>query len=369
MLRLLRCTSRTFMPEPKSVRLRRLFAAALDRPAALRTDFLASASDGDIELQRRVLAMLAAAEDRALPAERPGTRLGIYKLLQQIGDGESAVVFLAEQEQAMPARVAVKVLRPGIDAGSVLTRFEAQRSALAKLDHPNLARVLDAGATAAGSTYFVMELVKGAPIVAYCERFQLSIDERLELFAQVCDAVQHAHRAGVVHRDLRPANILVGTRDGRPQAKVVDLGIAEATSQPASVDAARYRSPEQRSGTLEIDARTDVHSLGVLLDELLCGDTTVAAEIPQRERLRGRELGWIVQRATANDRADRYRSAGELALDVARCVAGDVVLAAPTSVRYRLRKLVRRHRGRITIAALVAMVGAVVAWQAGAWRD
>ena len=283
------------------LRLRRLFDQALELSPGQRPAFLAEACGGDDTLRQRLLTMLAAAEDEHFLAEPtgagpvapgntpavgegPGTRIGPYKLLQQIGEGGFGVVFLAEQEQPVTRRVALKIVKLGMDTRQVIARFEQERQALALMDHPNIARVLDAGATATGRPYFVMDLVKGEPIVEYCDKNNLTIDERLALFTQVCQAVQHAHGKGIIHRDLKSSNVLVGTQDGRPMARVIDFGIAKATSQKLTdktlftehqqvIGTLQYMSPEQAAGSLDIDTRTDVYSLGVMLYELLTGST------------------------------------------------------------------------------------------------
>ncbi len=420
-------------------RLRQLFDRALDVPAAERARFLAEACADDSALQQRVLAMLAAADDEqflagptglgptiappsAAAGEGPGTRIGPYKLLQQIGEGGFGVVFLAEQEQPVARRVALKIVKLGMDTRQVIARFEQERQALALMDHPNIARVLDAGATATGRPYFVMDLVKGAPIVEYCDKNRLTIDERLALFVQVCHAVQHAHGKGIIHRDLKPSNVLVATQDGRAVAKVIDFGIAKATSQKLTdktlftehqqvIGTLQYMSPEQAAGSLDIDTRTDVYSLGVLLYELLTGSTPfdrrtlqdamlgevqrlirevdpprpstrlsesheLLANIAAHRRVEPRRLGlllrgdldWIVMMALEKDRARRYGTADSLAADIARHLAGDPVVAAPPSRAYRLRKFVRRHRGPVVAGSLLAasLVAGVVAfaWQA-----
>ena len=429
------------MPDPRHEHLRRLFDRALVLPAAARAAFLDHKCDGDDELKRRLLAMLAAAEDEQFLAEPtvsgqdvatepeeaplregPGSRIGPYKLLQQIGEGGFGVVFMAEQEKPVARRVALKVIKLGMDTRQVVARFEQERQALAMMDHPNIARVLDAGATETGRPYFVMDLVKGDPIVDYCDKNRLSIEARLELFAQVCTAVQHAHGKGIIHRDIKPSNILVGTQDGRPMAKVIDFGIAKATSQKLTdktlftehqqvIGTLQYMSPEQAEGSLDIDTRTDVYSLGVLLYELLTGSTpfdkqtiqgamfgelrrmireveppkpstrlhdssaslaSIAAQRGVEPRrlgvlVRG-ELDWIVMKALEKDRARRYETANGLAADVRRYLAGEAVVAAPPSASYRLRKFVRRNKGTVTtvgavgVALLVGVVG--FAWQA-----
>ncbi len=217
-------------------------------------------------------------------SEGPGTRIGQYKLLQLIGEGGFGSVFMAEQEKPVARKVALKIIKLGMDTRQVVARFEQERQALAMMDHPNIARVFDAGATETGRPFFAMELVKGDAIVEYCDKNNLSIHDRLELFAQVCKAVQHAHTKGIIHRDIKPSNILVSTQDGRPHTKVIDFGIAKATARKltektlftehkALIGTPEYMSPEQAEGSLDIDTRTDVYSLGVLLYELLTGTT------------------------------------------------------------------------------------------------
>ncbi len=425
------------MTDPNHERLRNLFDRALQLPAAARSAFLDSQCGGDIGLKNRLLAMLAAAADEhflaeptgdgvaasaAAIGEGPGARIGPYKLLQQIGEGGFGVVFMAEQEQPVVRKVALKIIKLGMDTRQVVARFEQERQALAIMDHANIARVLDAGATATGRPYFVMELVKGSPIVEYCDKNNLTIDERLDLFAQVCSAVQHAHGKGIIHRDLKPSNILVGTQDGRPQPKVIDFGIAKATLQKLTdktlftehhqvIGTLQYMSPEQAEGSLDIDTRTDVYSLGILLYELLTGSTpfdkktlqdamygeirrmirevepprpstrlsesqNTLASIAAHRRIEPRRLGlllrgeldWIVMKALEKDRARRYETANGLMMDVRRYLAGDAVVAAPPSGGYRLRKFVQRNRATVSAAAAVAvalLLGVVAfAWQA-----
>ena len=339
-----------------------------------------------------------------------GTRIGPYKLLQLIGEGGFGSVYMAEQEKPVLRKVALKIIKLGMDTRQVIARFEAERQALAMMDHPHIARVLDAGATDSGRPFFVMDLVKGEPITAYCDRHSLSIDERLALFAQVCNAVQHAHTKGIIHRDVKPSNILVSTQDGRPSAKVIDFGIAKATTSKLTektlftqhnqlIGTLEYMSPEQAEGSLDIDTRTDVYSLGVLLYELLTGSTpfdatrlrsAAYAEIQRIIReveppapsaridqsaatltavaahrhveparlgplVRG-ELDWIVMKALDKDRARRYETANSLGDDIARYRTGQAVVAAPPGTLYRVRKFVRRNRGPVFAAAALLLV-------------
>ena len=363
--------------------------------------------------------------DAPLP-EGVGQKVGPYKLLQLLGEGGFGLVFLAEQSEPVKRRVALKVIKQGMDTRQVMARFEQERQALAMMDHPGIAKVLDAGATETGRPYFVMELVKGEPVTAYCDKHNLPIRERLELFAQICAAVQHAHTKGIIHRDLKPSNVLVSAQDGPPRAQVIDFGIAKATAGNLTektlftehrqlIGTPEYMSPEQAEGSLDIDTRTDVYALGVLLYELLTGSTpfdsrslrsaafgeilriirevdppspstrlgesaatlvTVAARRHTEPRklssaLRG-ELDWIVMKALEKDRRRRYETANGLALDIRRYLAGEPVTAAPPSAAYRVRKFVRRHKVAVTAASLVvaAMMAAVVgiSWQASVAR-
>ena len=226
--------------------------------------------------------------DFAPIAETVGTKIGPYKLMEQIGEGGFGLVFVAEQTEPVRRKVALKVIKPGMDSSQVIARFQAERQALAMMDHPNIARVLDAGTTDTGRPYFVMELVRGIPITAYCDQNHLPPRERLELFVSVCHAIQHAHQKGVIHRDIKPSNVLVTSHDGKPVAKVIDFGVAKAIHQPLTertiytnfaqmIGTPLYMSPEQAEMSgLDIDTRSDIYSLGVLLYELLTGSTPLA---------------------------------------------------------------------------------------------
>ncbi len=279
--------------------------AALELPAGERAAYLDNACAGDAALRQRVEELLRAHEQakdflEAPPAgiifkrtnlanvpvaEKAGDKIGRYKLLEQIGEGGCGVVYVAEQQEPVRRRVALKVIKLGMDTKQVIARFEAERQALALMDHPNIARVFDAGATETGRPYFVMELVRGVKITEYCDQNHLSARERLDLFIQVCRAVQHAHQKGVIHRDLKPSNILVTVNDGAPVPKVIDFGIAKATQGRLTdqtvytafeqfIGTPAYMSPEQAAMTsLDIDTRSDIYSLGVLLYELLTGKT------------------------------------------------------------------------------------------------
>ena len=337
-------------------------------------------------------------------------RIGRYKLLQQIGEGGCGVVYLAEQEEPVRRRVALKVIKLGMDTKSVIARFEAERQALALMEHPNIAKVLDAGASETGRPYFVMELVRGIKITDYCDEHNLSTNERLELFMQVCGAIQHAHQKGVIHRDIKPSNILVTSNDGVPLPKVIDFGIAKATQGRLTdktvftafeqfLGTPAYMSPEQAElNWLDVDTRSDIYSVGVLLYELLTGKTpfdqkellsagldemrrTIREKEPVRpstrlgtmlegeltttardrrteavrliHSLRG-DLDWIVMKCLEKDRSRRYETANGLARDVQRYLADEPVLARPPSNLYRLQKLARRNKLVFAAAAAVA---------------
>jgi serine/threonine protein kinase len=279
--------------------LESIFYRALEIPSLdARAAFIKEACGENEELRRQVEQMLNAQTSDFLEAppegltatfsypiaEHVGTRIGPYELLQQIGEGGMGVVFVAKQEQPIERKVALKIIKPGMDTRQVIARFEAERQALALMDHANIAKVFDAGATHSGRPYFVMELCKGESITEYCDKNNLSIDERLELFGQVCQAVQHAHQKGIIHRDIKPGNVLVSIQAGRPHAKVIDFGVAKATVSKLTektfftehgqlIGTPHYMSPEQAEGSLDIDTRTDIYGLGVLLYELLTGVT------------------------------------------------------------------------------------------------
>ncbi|MBO0697725.1 MAG: protein kinase [Zavarzinella sp.] len=404
-----------------------ILAAAVEIPTeAGRRAYVDRACAGDTGLKCRVESLidyhfragsflespapdLAAATDLPVVAERTGTVIGPYRLLEQIGEGGFGVVFLAEQTQPVRREVALKVLKPGMDTKQVVARFEAERQALALMAHPHIAKVFDGGVTPAGRPYFVMELVRGVPITEFCDQNQLSPRQRLELFVAVCQAVQHAHQKGVIHRDLKPSNVLVSRDDTTPKVKVIDFGVAKALGQVLTdktlftgfaqmVGTPLYMSPEQagQSG-LDVDTRSDIYSLGVLLYELLTGTTpfdkdrlktaghdeirriireeepvkpstrlstlgqaveTVSANRGSDPRklsaLCRHELDWIAMKALDKDRNRRYETVGALALDVQRYLNDEPVLARPPSPWYRLRKFTRRNKRALASAALLA---------------
>lgn len=402
-----------------STRELELFTEAVPLSAAGRAALLDRVGESDAGLRDRVEALLKAhdrvgdflehppedtAQARPVSAvsEQPGDRIGRYKLLQQIGEGGCGVVYMAEQEEPVRRRVALKIIKPGMDTRSVIARFEAERQALALMDHPNIAKVFDAGATDSGRPYFVMELVRGQRITDYCDEHALTTEARLELFIQVCQAVQHAHQKGIIHRDLKPSNILVTTSlDGAPLPVVIDFGIVKAipslqltdktffTAFEMLIGTPAYMSPEQAAFTsVDVDTRTDIYSLGVLLYELLTGSTpfntsdlmkagldeirrvireveparpstrllrlsgqdltTVAlrrqAEPPKLIRAIAGDLDWIAMKALEKDRTRRYETANGLARDIRRFLANETVSARPPSGLYRFAKLVRRNR-------------------------
>ena len=402
-----------------------VFDAALQLPLEQRDAYLKRATDGDAALRQRVVSLLRAYDsgeflDQA-PAqalhrtgpriEKPGDKIGHYKLLQQIGEGGCGVVYMAEQEEPVRRRVALKVIKLGMDTKSVIARFEAERQALAMMDHPNIAKVLEAGATGTGRPYFVMELVRGVKITEFCDEQKLSTGERLHLFIQVCQAIQHAHQKGVIHRDIKPSNILVTVNDGVPVPKVIDFGIAKATGGQRLTDKTvftafeqfigtpAYMSPEQAVLTsVDIDTRSDIYALGVLLYELLTGKTpfdgkellaigldemrrTICESEPLKpstrvntlasnelgttaqhrgldapklvSQLRG-DLDWIVMKALEKDRARRYETANGLATDIQRHLDDEPVVARPPSSFYRFQKLVRRNK--LAVAAMCVVI-------------
>jgi eukaryotic-like serine/threonine-protein kinase len=386
--------------------------------------FLEQACAGNSPLAERVRALLEMHEQESEVAEAPqrrtvdfepiaeraGSRVGPYRLMEQIGEGGFGLVFVAEQQEPVKRKVALKVIKPGMDTRQIIARFEAERQALALMDHPNIARVLDAGSTESGRPYFVMELVRGIPITEYCDQNQLTPRERLELFVTVCQAVQHAHQKGIIHRDIKPSNVLVGSHDGKPMAKVIDFGVAKAISQDLTqhtlytnfaqmIGTPLYMSPEQAEmSVLDIDTRSDIYSLGVLLYELLTGSTPfdrkrfakaaydeirrlIREEEPPRpstrvstsdslpsiaaqrhtepaklsKLIRG-DLDWITMKALEKDRTRRYETANGLAREIERYLHDEPVEACPPTAGYRLRKFARKHRAALTTAAAILLL-------------
>ncbi|MEO0480483.1 MAG: tetratricopeptide repeat protein [Planctomycetota bacterium] len=366
-----------------------------------------------------------ASKPSEVPGEAPDTIIDRYKLLQAIGEGGMGTVWMAEQVEPVRRQVALKIIKLGMDTKEVVVRFEAERQALALMDHPNIARVLDGGATAQGRPYFVMELVRGVPITDYCDQARIGLRERLDLFARVCEAIQHAHQKGVIHRDIKPSNVMVTLHDGEPVPKVIDFGIAKATSAELTqktmftrygnmIGTPEYMAPEQAEMSgLDIDTRADVYSLGVLLYELLTGTKpfevtevldrgfqellrTIREDEPAkpstristlgeqaatiardrmadasalRLRLRG-EIDWIVMKALEKDRRRRYETANEFAADVHRFLDGEAVSAAPPSRTYRLRKFLARRRAAVLSAAaiLILFIAGAVGTGVGWWQ-
>lgn len=419
-----------------------LFAAAREIPSdRKRRVFLDRECAGDTVLRRRMDELLVAAEQAEaffeeggslvtatklsqaprsadepptapLPGEEPiGSRIGRYKLLEKIGEGGCGVVYLAEQEEPVQRRVALKIIKLGMETKSVIARFEAERQALAMMDHPNIARVFDAGATDRGPPYFVMELVRGVQITKYCDQHRLDTRARLDLFIQICHAIQHAHQKGIIHGDIKPSNIMVALHDGHPMPKVIDFGISKATEARLTekfllsayaqlVGTPAYMSPEQSElGGVDIDTRSDIYSLGVLLYELLTGRTpfdgkqllasgldemrrilreqeavrpsarllalpagemqTVAlARATEPARLTGLlrgDLDWVVMKALEKDRSRRYETSNGLAMDIQRHLNHEPVVARPPSWSYRFLKLMRRNRGVFVGVGAVAL--------------
>ncbi len=419
-------------------REKELFEHAFELESAEeRRRYLEGACAGDLILLARIEALLRANEageeflpespavTHGLASEQAGDTIGRYKLLQPIGEGGCGIVYMAEQAEPVRRRVALKIIKLGMDTKSVIARFEAERQALALMDHPNIAKVFDAGATDTGRPFFVMELVRGIRITDYCDQNNLPTEQRLRLFTQVCHAIQHAHQKGVIHRDIKPSNVLVTVNDAVPVPKIIDFGIAKATNQQPLTDKTlftafeqfigtpAYMSPEQAVMTsLDIDTRTDIYSLGVLLYELLTGKTpfdadaliqagldemrrtirdqeplrpstrlstmldgelTTTAKHRQTEApklihlLRG-DLDWIVMKAMEKDRTRRYETANGLATDVQRYLQSEPVVARPPSALYRAQKLVRRNKllfaagAAVTLALLLGIVAST--WQA-----
>jgi serine/threonine protein kinase len=421
------------MPDARSI-----FLTAIERYAPdLWSVYLDGACAGDADLRGRVEQLLQAHKDMGTiggspaptvdrgAAEGAGAAIGAYKLLEQIGEGGFGVVYMAEQQVPIRRKVALKIVKPGMDTRQVVARFEAERQALAIMDHPNIAKVHDGGATPSGRPYFVMELVKGVPITEFCDHKRLTLQQRLELFVHVCQAVQHAHHKGIIHRDLKPSNVLVSRHDSTAVVKVIDFGVAKALGQELTdktlftgiaqmIGTPLYMSPEQAGmSDLDIDTRSDIYSLGVLLYELLTGTTPFTKErfqqagydeirhiireeepvtpstrlshsknslssiSAQRQtepakltRLVRGELDWIVMKALEKDRGRRYETASALAGDVEHYLRDEPVSAGPPSARYRLRKFVRRNRRPVLAASLLllALVVGVIGTSVGLVR-
>jgi tetratricopeptide (TPR) repeat protein/tRNA A-37 threonylcarbamoyl transferase component Bud32 len=426
-------------PELQSARS--IFLAAVEElPGEARTKYIDSVCAGDESLRQAVQRLVdaygnlhsfmeqpaagAAPTIDHKPNEHVGSTIDRYKLLEQIGEGGMGVVYVAEQSEPVRRRVALKIIKPGMDTRQVIARFEAERQALALMDHPNIARVYDAGATEAGRPYFVMELVRGMTITDYCDQSRQDVPGRLALFMTVCHAVQHAHQKGVIHRDIKPSNVLVTLHDGQPVVKVIDFGIAKAINQQLTertiytaftelIGTPLYMSPEQAElSCLDVDTRSDVYSLGVLLYELLTGHTPfdrealaksgldevrrmiredepprpshristlkadAASTVSQRRGIDQRqlsrqlsgELDWIVMKALEKDRNRRFESASAFAADLERYLNDEPVAAGPPSAIYRFRKFARRRRGVLTAISFVALAlvaGAGISlWQA-----
>ncbi len=422
----------------------RIFDLVISAPTEQRGEILDRECDGDASLRAELESLLRAVDLPEDCSEAPtmaaadstladslgqgaGSTIGSYKLLQLIGEGGFGSVYMAEQTEPVRRRVALKILKLGMDTQAIVGRFAQERQALAVMDHPHIAKVLDAGTTETGRPFFVMELVEGQPITDYADEHRLTVRQRLELFGQVCNGIQHAHTKGVIHRDIKPSNVLVSSHDGRPFARVIDFGIAKAIDQRFTeetvftehgqlVGTPLYMSPEQAEGSLDIDTRSDVYALGVLLYELLTGTTpldprqvraaafgeiyrlvrevdpprpstrlaSVTATLPAvaenrgaapdrlRTLLRG-ELDWIAMRALEKERSRRYGTANDLAMDIQRYLSGEAIDAAPPSAAYRFKKVVLRNKGIVVAAGSVAaalLIGVVAfAWQATVARS
>jgi serine/threonine protein kinase/pimeloyl-ACP methyl ester carboxylesterase len=414
-----------------------IFAEALDKRTPEEcAAFLDSACGSDADLRARIENLLRSHEHAGSflrspltatvdepTGQRPGTVIGPYKLLEQIGEGGFGVVFMAEQQQPIRRKVALKVLKPGMDTKQIVARFEAERQALALMEHPHIAHVFDGGETPSGRPYFVMELVRGIPITEYCDQNHVSVRERLDLFLSICQAVQHAHQKGIIHRDLKPTNVLVTLHDDKAVVKVIDFGVAKATGQQLTdktlftnfvqmIGTPLYMSPEQaQMSGLDVDTRSDIYSLGVLLYELLTGTTpfdkerfkragydemrriireeeppkpstrlahstqTLRSISAQRHTepakltklVRG-ELDWIVMKALEKDRNRRYESASAFAADVQRYLADEPVQACPPSLWYRSRKFFRRHKLGVAITLAIVFLGSTVALSTWKYR-
>ena len=417
------------MAEPDLKRVKEVYTGALEQPSEQRQAYVEKACRGDRQLRDKVERMLAAGDgaadfmtgegkigvaetlDVSSTTQSHPESIGHYKILHTIGEGGMGIVYLAEQTEPVRRRVALKLVKLGMDTKQVIARFEAERQALAMMDHPNVAQVFEAGATETGRPYFAMEYVPGVPITKFCDTFCLTVPERLELFMQVCAAIQHAHQKGIIHRDLKPTNVLVMRQNGKPIPKVIDFGVAKATQQRLTeqtlyteqgqmIGTPAYMSPEQAEmSPLGVDSRTDVYSLGVLLYELLVsmlpfepaelrragyaeiqriireveppkpstrfnslGDESGSIcdqrrlDTKSMRRLLQGDLDWITMKAIDKDPDRRYASASELAADVGRYLKDEPVVASPPGGAYRLRKFVRRNRTAVIAAAVVLVV-------------
>ena len=406
-----------------------IFLEAIEKQPKDTEAFLDERCGPDETLKQQVLDLLSAheqtgsffvdkqpawdgADDPAEETEQVGQKIGPYTLREKIGEGGMGVVYVAEQERPMRRKVALKVIKPGMDSKSVLARFEAEQQALAIMNHRNIAKVLDAGLAASGRPYFVMDLVSGIPITDYCDEKRLNVRERLSLFVSVCQAIQHAHQKGIIHRDIKPSNVLVTEEDGEAVPKIIDFGVAKALSQrltdrtlytnyQAFLGTPLYASPEQASlSNVDVDTRSDVYSLGVLLYELVTGSTPYdkqqlqqaayeemcriirdqeppkpstrlstmgesATAVSDRRSssptrlqqfVRG-DLDWIVMKALEKDRARRYDGPNNLAHDIDRLLNGDAIEARPPSTAYLLQKLLKRNAMSVaTVSTLILLV-------------
>ena len=413
----------------KSVDVKSIFTDALDKTdSSERAAYLDSVCGSDKVLREEVESLLTSYEqvDGLLPSpeldtgitqdssgilEGSGIEIGRYKLLEKIGEGGFGVVYMADQTRPISRRVALKIIKLGMDTKEIIARFEAERQALAMMEHPNIAKVFDAGATETGRPYFVMELVKGIPLTEYCDNNNLDTQQRLELFIDVCKAVQHAHQKGIIHRDLKPSNVMITLHDGKPVPKVIDFGIAKATGQRLTektlftrfaqmIGTPEYMSPEQAEFSgLDIDTRSDIYSLGVLLYELLTGVTPFdgkklreAGYVEMQRIIREQEpikpstklstlgetltdvarhrkvapealrklirvdLDWIVMKTLEKDRTHRYETAHALAEDIERHLRHEPIAAAPPGTVYRIRKFLRRHRAKVVMCSAAAVI-------------
>ncbi len=412
------------IPDPDRRREYVREACGGDQARIAHIEALLAAADGPDSLLDRPMAATEVAIINQRTTESPGTVIGPYKLIEPIGEGGMGSVWKAQQTEPVKRLVAVKLIKAGMDTRQVIARFEAERQALALMDHPNIARVLDGGTSSGGRPYFVMDLVEGVPITRFCDDRHLTPRQRLELFMPVCEAVQHAHQKGIIHRDLKPSNVLVALYDGRPVPKIIDFGVAKAAGQPltdqtlvtafgAIIGTLEYMSPEQAEvNQLDIDTRSDIYSLGVLLYELLAGSPpftrkeltqagmlemlrvireqepskpstklSTADGLPTLAANRGTEparltklvrgeLDWIVMKALEKDRSRRYETASGFAMDVERYLADEAVQACPPGAAYRLRKFVRRHRGPVLAGLLIllALVAGVIGTTYGLFR-